>query len=100
MYDLIYDQIDGIFFENDIDVVVFEEIEFDGLDLIVIGFDLLQDMADIRGMGRITLRDQPLPGGSHVHFMFVDNVVLVGVDIRHNGFLLLFLESGEGFVLI
>ena len=47
IYKLFHDEVNSVFLQNDIDVMRFEEIKFDLFDLVLTGFDMLEDLAHI-----------------------------------------------------
>ncbi|MBL0714484.1 MAG: hypothetical protein JJV98_12360, partial [Desulfosarcina sp.] len=87
IYKLFHHEVNSVFLEDDVDIVGLVEFQFDFLDLVIAGFDALENLTQIRNPVYIKGGQDIQPRGRHAEVVFVGQNVVVFTDIGPDGFL-------------
>ena len=92
-YQLFDDKINGVFFKNNINIMVFEKVQFNLLDFIIMGFDLFYHFADVQRIFSVTRGNYVEPRGRHRQAIFIRQVLLIFFEVFFNIFFFLLDQS-------
>ncbi|MEJ2478543.1 MAG: hypothetical protein P8Y40_13820, partial [Desulfobacterales bacterium] len=97
-HELFNDEINGILFQHDVYVMVFEEIKFNLFDLIIVGAYLADRRSDVHGVTGITIRHGGDARGGHGQAEIFGQFASVRLEVVSDEGLLFATQLFEGSV--